>query len=100
VSQYIISPSAIRDLEKISDYYAENGVEAGERFLNKFTKKCRYLTQFPRIGRSYEHLQAGMRGLLVDNHIIFYQLLNDGIEILRVVRGNRDLESLFESDQK
>jgi toxin ParE1/3/4 len=98
VSQYIISPSAIRDLEAVSDYYAKNGVEAGERLLDKFNKKCRYLTQFPSIGRSYEHLQAGMRGLLVDNYIIFYQLLEDGIEILRVVRGDRDLESLFESD--
>jgi toxin ParE1/3/4 len=97
VSQYLISPSAIRDLEAISDYYAENSVEAGERFLEKFTQKCRYLTQFPRIGRSYDHLQTGMRGLLVDHYIIFYQLLNDGIEILRVVRGDRDLESLFES---
>ncbi len=98
MSQYIISPSAIRDLEAISDYYAKNGVEAGERLLDKFNKKCRYLTQFPSIGRSYAHLQAGMRGLLVDNYIIFYQFLDDGIEILRVVRGDRDLESLFESD--
>ncbi len=65
---------------------------------HNFNKKCRYLTQFPSIGRSYEHLQTGMRGLLVDHYIIFYQLLHDGIEILRVVRGDRDLESLFESD--
>jgi toxin ParE1/3/4 len=98
VDKYIISPSAIRDLEKISDYYAENGVAAGERFLTHFTKKCRYLTQFPQIGRSYNHLQVGMRGLLVDQYIIFYQLLNNGIEILRVIRGDRDLEAIFESD--
>jgi toxin ParE1/3/4 len=97
VSQYIISPSAIRDLEAISDYFAENGLAAGERFLDKFNQKCRYLAQFPRIGRSYGHLQAGMRGLLVDDYLIFYQLLDDGIEILRVLRGDRDLESLFES---
>ena len=54
MSQYIISPTAIRDLEDISDYYGDRNLVAGERFLEDFTKKCRYLTQFPRIGRSYE----------------------------------------------
>lgn len=98
MSQYIISPSAIRDLEEISDYYAESNLEAGERFLDDFNKKCRYLTKFPRIGRSYEHLRSGMRGLLVGNYVIFYQLPDDSVEILRVVRGDRDLESFFESD--
>jgi len=96
VSQYIISPTAIRDLEEISDYYAQRNVAAGDRLLNEFSKKCRYLTQFPKIGRSYEHLRSGMRGLQLDNYI--YQLLNDGIEIMRVLRGDRDLETLFENN--
>jgi toxin ParE1/3/4 len=98
VSQYILSPTAIRDLEEISDYYAVRSFATGERLLEEFNKKCRYLAQFPRIGRSYEHLQVGMRGLLFNNHIIFYQLLNDGIEILRVLRGDRDLDTLFDVD--
>ena len=96
MSQYIISPTAIRDLEEISDYYAQRNVAAGDRLLNEFSKKCRYLTQFPKIGRSYEHLRSGMRGLQLDNYI--YQLLNDGIEIMRVLRGDRDLETLFENN--
>lgn len=37
-----------------------------------------------------------MRGISLDRHIIFYQLLTDGIEILRVLRGDRDLEALFD----
>lgn len=39
-----------------------------------------------------------MRGLQLDNYILFYQLMNDGIEIMRVLRGDRDLESLFENN--
>ena len=37
-----------------------------------------------------------MRGISLDQHIIFYQLLMDSIEILRVLRGDRDLDALFE----
>ena len=99
MSQYIISPTAIRDLEEISDYYAQHNIAAGDCLLNKFSKKCRYLTQLPKIRRSYEHLRSGMRGLQLDHYILFYQLLNDGVEIMRVLRGDRDLEALFESDE-
>ena len=98
MSQYIISPTAIRDLEEISDYYAQRNVAADDRLLNEFSKKYRYLTQFPKIGRSYENLRSGMRGLQLDNYILFYQLLNDRIEIVRVLRGDRDLETLFENN--
>ncbi|MEA5511184.1 hypothetical protein VB715_15525 [Crocosphaera sp. UHCC 0190] len=31
---------------------------------------------------------------------LFYRLSQDTIEIMRVVRGNRDLEALFNTDQK
>jgi toxin ParE1/3/4 len=52
--QYTISPVAIYDLEEIIDYFKERNVDAGDRLIDEFNKKCRYLTQFPLIGRSYE----------------------------------------------
>jgi toxin ParE1/3/4 len=42
--QYIIAPEAIRDLDEITSYFADRNVNAGDRFLDEFTKKCRYLT--------------------------------------------------------
>lgn len=36
-----------------------------------------------------------MRGLPLDGYIIFYQNINDGIEIVRIVSGKRDLKALF-----
>ena len=50
MSQYIISPEAIRDLDEIADYFVARNVEAGERFIDEFTKKCRYLIEFSRYG--------------------------------------------------
>jgi toxin ParE1/3/4 len=34
----------------------------------------------------------------MQNYIIFYRLINDGIEIMRVIRGDRDLEAIFDRD--
>jgi len=95
MTEYIISPSAIKDLEQIIDYFAMRNVDAGERVLSAFQKKCRYLTQFPYIGRSYKSIRPYLRGLPMDGYIIFYRIGTDCIEIMRVVKGNRDLEGLF-----
>jgi toxin ParE1/3/4 len=96
--QYIISPAAIRDLDDISDHFAERNIDAGDRLLDEFSKKCRYLTQFPLMGRSYSEIRSYLRGLPMQNYIIFYRVINNGIEIMRVIKGDRDLEAIFAND--
>jgi toxin ParE1/3/4 len=96
VTQYAISSPAIRDLESISSYFAEVNVEAGEHFLRGFRKRCQQLVNFPNIGRSYDALQTGLRGLPLDGYIILYRVVDDGLEIVRVVNGRQDLRSLFD----
>lgn len=93
--QYLISPEAIRDLDEITDYFAARNVDAGDQLLDEFAKKCRYLTQFPLIGRSYHEIRPYLRGIPMRNYIIFYRVLEHGIEIMRVMRGDRDLEAMF-----
>jgi toxin ParE1/3/4 len=96
MSQYIISPEAIRDLDEITSYFADRNVNAGDRLLDEFTKKCRYLTQFPLMGRCYVEVRSYLRGIPMQNYILFYRILDDGIEIMRVVRGDRDIEAIFD----
>ena len=95
MTQYIIAPVAIQDLDEITSYFASRNVDAGDRLLDQFQKKCRYLAQFPQIGRSYKTIRPYLRGVPMDGYIIFYRIETDRIEIMRVVKGNRDLESLF-----
>ncbi|MGL5794748.1 MAG: type II toxin-antitoxin system RelE/ParE family toxin [Waterburya sp.] len=94
----MIAPEAIKDLDAIFDYFSERNVAAGEKLLDEFQKKCRYLVQFPKIGRSYKEIRPYLRGLPLDGYIIFYRLDRDIIEIMRVVKGNRDLETLFNTE--
>ena len=95
MNQYIISTEAIRDMEQILDYLANTNINAGEKFLEEFSKKCRYLTEFPLMGRSYREIRPYLRGLPMKNYIIFYRLTEQGLEIMRVVKGERDLDALF-----
>lgn len=96
MSRYVINVLASQDLNEIADYFAEYNIEAGERFFQAFNRKCQQLVVFPNSGKSYKAIRPGLRGLSFENYIIFYRILEDGIEILRVVSGRRDFPSMFE----
>ncbi|MBW4510339.1 MAG: type II toxin-antitoxin system RelE/ParE family toxin [Scytonematopsis contorta HA4267-MV1] len=100
MSQYIISLPASRDLRDISEYFAQENVEAGERLLREFNHKCKQLANFPSIGRKDENLRPDLRGIPLGGYIIFYQITDDGIEIVRVVSGRRDLKSIFGNQEE
>ena len=51
------------------------------------------------MGRSYEDVKPGLRGVPLDGYIILYQITDNNLEILRVVYDSRNLNDLFESDE-
>jgi toxin ParE1/3/4 len=96
MSQYVINILASRDLNEIADYFAATSLTAGERFFQEFNRKCKQLVAFPNSGKSYGEIRPDLRGLSLEGYVILYRILDDGIEILRVVSGRRDFPSLFE----
>lgn len=100
MNRYIFAPSASRDLNEITDYFANLNVETGERLIVAFEKKCQNLINFPMLGRSYEEIRPHLRGVPLDGYIILYQVTDNTLEILRVVHGSRNLKNLFDSDEE
>lgn len=90
-----ITIPASRDLDEISDYFLAQSIDAGDRFVETFNQKCNHLARYPYMGKSYAHLGPGLRGLLLMSYIIFYRVIGDDIEILRVVSGYRNLQDVF-----
>ncbi len=92
-----ITPRASRDIEAIADYLAfQSSLASAERFLNGIDSIFQRIAQFPQIGRKRDELYPSLRSLPYEKYLIFYRLLNDDIEILRVVSGYQDLTALFE----
>ncbi|MBP0018671.1 MAG: type II toxin-antitoxin system RelE/ParE family toxin [Cyanobacteria bacterium SBLK] len=98
--QYLINILASRDLNEIAEYFAENNLEAGERFFREFNRKCQQLVNFPHSGKSYGTIRPDLRGLPLQGYVIFYRVLEDGVEILRVVSGRRNFPDLFKESDK
>ncbi|MCY7320842.1 MAG: type II toxin-antitoxin system RelE/ParE family toxin [Phormidesmis sp. CAN_BIN36] len=97
----VFTITASRDIEGIIDQVADRlDFDAAERFLKKINHKCRSLADFPNMGRKRDELSPLLRSFPMDSYLIFYRLIEGGIEIVRVISGYRDLEALFiESDE-
>jgi len=95
VSNCFLSRQASQDLDAIADYFVARNIEAGESLFKEFTRKCENLVRFPNLGRGYGHIRPEMRGIPLEGYVILYQVVDDGVEVLRVVGGRQDLEELF-----
>jgi toxin ParE1/3/4 len=52
------------------------------------------------MGRQRDELYPGLRSVPLEDYLIFYRLVPNGIEVMRVVGGYRDLEALFREDDQ
>jgi toxin ParE1/3/4 len=96
MSQYRVSDAAGADLEGVWLFIAQDDPHMADRFVRSIVSRFPALAAMPFMGRQREELAARLRSFPVSNYIIFYRPMEDGIEIVRVLHGARDLPPLFE----
>ncbi len=95
MSLYSFSEQAVQDLDEICNYLAKDNPKTASRLFDAIRQKCKVVANFPNMGKNYSELVPNLRGFIIDNYIIFYYPSEEGIYVIRVVSGYRDLESLF-----
>lgn len=89
------------DLEEIVDYLSTQDPRLAERFVAAVEETFQDLLQQPGLGGRWETDNSKYAQLRVwrvngfRNHLVFYEPLDDGIQIVRVLDGARDLTKLF-----
>lgn len=69
--------------------------EAADRLMDQFYEQFRQLAIHALMGRSREEFAPKVRSFPVGDYVLFYRTLEDGVGIVRVLHGARDLENLF-----
>ena len=90
-----ITATAEADLKEIWSYIAKDNPDAATRLIKEITGKFAILRDHPHMGRQQDKLLMNLRSLNVKGYVIFYQPFEDRVEILRVMHGARDIESVF-----
>jgi toxin ParE1/3/4 len=96
LNQVEYSKRALSDLESIWAYIAVDSETQANRLMIGFAKKFRSLLNSPRLGKMRNDLIVGLRSFPNGKYLIFYQETVNGIEIVRVIHGARDIEQVFE----
>jgi toxin ParE1/3/4 len=83
------------DIEAIGTYIFDLNPVAADHFLTKLDQACEMLTSHPELGRARSKLGKGLRSFPIGNFLVFYTSTSEGIVIIRVLHGGRDLPALF-----
>lgn len=84
------------DLIEIWLYVAEDSEEAADRLVYRIDEMCENLASNPQIGRQRNELAPQLRSHPVLNYLLFYRPRIDGIDLIRVLHGARELDALFD----
>ncbi len=91
-------PRAELDLLDLWDYIADDSIDRADAFLDRIEVKLQTLAQNPGLGRRREELSAGLQSFPINSYVVFYRAMANGIDVIRVLHGSRDIEGIFNQD--
>ena len=101
--RFTILPAANQDLDDHAEYLAaEASLEAALRFYDAADESFTFLAQNPGVGAPRTSRNPALAGVRVwrvhgfAKHVIFYRAAPDGIEVVRVLHGHRDIDALLD----
>ena len=86
--------AAWEDLTQHLEYIAKQSDSGAERWLELVERKCALLQQFPEIGESMPRFGEGVRSSAVGRYIVFYRIVDESVEVLRVLGGEQDRKTI------
>ncbi len=94
----VIRPRALLDLAEIWAYIAQDSPKHADSFATHVDRLFRTIAKQPEMGRPRPELLANLRSIPIGNYVIFYVPREHGVEVVRVLHGSRDLDSLVEGE--
>ena len=64
-------------------------------WLDKIEKTLSLLATQPLMGEAVEHIRPGLRRVSQGNYLLFYEPRENGVVLVRVLHGAREIENLF-----
>jgi len=91
---FALSSVARADLVELAAFVASDSPTAAHRLILEIHDAIRRLVRFPGIGHRRRDLPDDVRLWRVRSTVIVYRPSREGIDVLRVVSGFRDLQRL------
>ena len=92
------SVPARNDLKQIHDYIAKDSKYYARKVIQEVIAKTETLTELPEIGRIVPEISDQNIGeLIVYSYRLIYEMSGAGVEILAIIHGRRDFNSIWDA---
>jgi len=92
VRDIVYSFVAENDLLEIWLYTADEwSFSQADIYLDQLNSGVTHLISNPKLGRNREDLRKGYRSLLVNHHIVFYKIVGEEIQVIRILHESVDI---------
>jgi toxin ParE1/3/4 len=79
------------DYDEIWTYIAVRDLAAADRLVQHFDATLNVIATAPNMGRKVEEFAPNLRSFPIGSYLIFYRPIEDGIQLIRVIHGARDI---------
>jgi toxin ParE1/3/4 len=96
--RFVLSPRALSDLQGLESYITdESGAQRAEAVIARIYRLLNMLAYWPKAGPIHKEIEGNPRTFAISPWIVFYEPSPelDGIHVLRVLDGRRDLGAIF-----
>jgi toxin ParE1/3/4 len=97
--RFRLSTRAQADLADVHHYIAADNVSAADKFIEGLFSLFHLLAESPGIGQERSDLRPNLRTISHGKYVVLFYAMRDGVEIVGVVHGARDIEALFRTDE-
>lgn len=93
----IFTFEAESDIDQIFDYIAieKQNPKSAEKLVREIFSKTDQYSRQPEMGELRSDLGAEIRVCRTGSYLIFYRANEEGLLVLRVLHGSRDVEKIF-----
>ena len=91
-------PRAAEDIAAVWDFIADDNPDAADHWVDQLDTQLRLLATQPLMGRARDELAPGIRSFPFGRYLVFYLPISDGIDVVRVLHGTRDVDTAFGED--
>jgi toxin ParE1/3/4 len=91
MNDYVILPRARADLKEIWSFTADRwNSEQADRYVRELHRAIEAIARDPRKGRPCDHIRHGYRRSSAGAHVVFFRVVTQGIEVVRVLHQRMD----------
>ena len=94
------SPESLNDRDSIWEYYARvAGRHTAEKILREIAQVIALIEEHPFAGRARDEVRPGLRSFAATPHVVFYRVIDDTPQIVRLLDGRQDIEEKFAAQE-